>query len=92
MTIVNGLVRRALLRTSYLEHFEKKAARATSKKFRRVTSVNGSYRPKTIKTANKSGLTAFSQGKSSLTEKVPSEKAVQMDLLPFLREGFGITC
>ena len=35
LTIVNGLVRRALLRTSD----EKKAARATSNKFRRVTSV-----------------------------------------------------
>ena len=37
LTIVNRLVRRALLRTSCLGlHFEKKAARATSKKFRRV--------------------------------------------------------
>ena len=41
LAIVNGLVRRALLRTSCLGlYFEKKAARATSKKFRRVTSVN----------------------------------------------------
>ena len=39
LTIVNGLVRSALLRTS-CQYFEKKAARATSKKFRLVTSVN----------------------------------------------------
>ena len=41
LTIVNGLARRALIRTSCLgQYFEKKAARAISKKFRRVTSVN----------------------------------------------------
>ena len=44
LTIVNGQVRRALLRTSCHssdQYFEKKVARATSKKFRRVTSVTG---------------------------------------------------
>ena len=42
LSIVNGLAaRRALLRCTCLgQYFKKKAARATSKKFRRVTSVN----------------------------------------------------
>ena len=41
LTIVNGLARRALLIVPLASgYFEKKAARATSKKFRRVTSVN----------------------------------------------------
>ena len=41
LTIVNGLARRALLIVPLAsgKHFEKKAARATSKKFRRITSV-----------------------------------------------------
>ena len=42
LTIVNGLARRALLIVPLASgYFEKKAARATSKKFRRVTSVKG---------------------------------------------------
>ena len=43
LSIVNGLARRALLRCTCLE---KKAARATSKKFRPVTSVNMLHRIK----------------------------------------------
>ena len=41
LTIVNGLARRALLIVPLAsgQYFEKKAARATSKKFGRVTSV-----------------------------------------------------